>query len=382
MSTHNTINLNNKTRSTFFDKQEATGSEPIDSSYKKGQRYFEDSIKKGVVFSCSPGFVRGHCAGGHHFATFQYCGKEFCRDCGRDGSPIHQRRLKNAMLKSESWKSMAYLVVTIPENVRFLFYDKKTLLDFRFKLLRKLKDDFKIKEGLARWHWFGDCEVCAGGGCMICNETGSSDFWNPHLNILFPGGFEENIQDYLAPLKNWAKLYFQKLLDLEINKIYQNSEDESEMLTDIFLELKTEIKKTDLVFNYSYVTSDKMKVNRLKYVLRATFRRYNEDVKKLLYNFRNIVVWGWQKKDIEQEEAPQYCPECEAVGIQHVIKWGILERHEKNNYIKIIKNETENINQRRKQTLFRLYRRNQGGDRGGAIHLQAAIKSKRIISRL
>lgn len=377
---YNTINLNNKTRSTFLEKAPAPAP-GIDSSYLKGKRYFQQNIESGNVFNCSPGFVRGHCGGGHHFASFQYCGKEFCEHCGRDGSPIHQRRLKNGIEKTKNWQLMAYLVITVPENVRYLFYDKKILLDFRFKLLRKLKESYNVKRGLARWHWFGDCEACAGSGCLICNDTGASDYWNPHLNILFPGGYVEDLQNYLAPLKNWAKLYFTKLLDLELSTIAQDENEDAEIYTNTLLDRKNELKKIDLVFNYSYVKSDKMKTNRLKYILRATFRRYNEDVKKLLYNLRNIVVWGWKNTDIDTEvKEKQFCPQCLEKGIKHPIKWGMIEKHEKNNYINIIK--IENNETKRKSSIYGLHRGIREDDSRGLILLRTKNRVEKIISRL
>lgn len=378
---YNTINLNNKTRSTFLEKAPAPAPEAINSSYRKGQAYFSQNIEKGNIFKCSPGFVRGFCFGGHHFASFQYCGKEFCEDCGRDGSPIHERRLKNGMKKTKSWDKMAYLVVTVPENIRYLFYDKKILLDFRFKLLRKLKEGYNIKKGIARWHWFGDCEACSGAGCLICDNTGASNYWNPHLNVLFPGGFIDDLENYLRPLKIWIKLYFQKLLDAEIKFIFQDNNEESEILTNEILDRKNELRAINLVVNYSYVTSDKMKVNRLKYVLRATFRRYNEDVKKLLYNFRNIVVWGWKKTDLEEEiKEHQYCPECKAAGVLHEIKWGMIEKHGENNFIKILK--SENNEQKRKSSLYALHRGNRNDDNGGFVPLRTKKRDTKIVSLL
>jgi len=343
----------------------------IETRYKAGKRYFESALKKNKIFNCSPGFVSGHCKGGHSFASVQFCGREYCPDCRRDGSPIHQKRVSRVWAVAKDWQKMGYLVVTIPDYLRPYFKNKELLRDFRFKLLRKLKESYNIREGVARWHWFGDCDSCNGLGCTFCDDTGAGNFWHPHLNILFPvsDGNKENIKDFLAPLRSWMRLYYKKIIEKEINTIKVGNKvlfltDEDETKLNYLLEIYADLKKVNFVINYSYVTEEKYKMNRVKYVFRSTFRRYDKEVHFLLYNFRNSIQWGWKKSaaDID-DNAPEpiYCPECEKVGVKHIIKWGGIEKHNKKNIIEIIKNKTdeptnENPTIKRKPTIYRMYR--------------------------
>lgn len=309
------------------------GINSIASKYKIGQNWFRQSIASGKVPKCSPGYVSGHCSGGHKFAHFQFCGKEYCKNCSMDGSPIHQRRVSRWWPTVESWSSAGYLVVTIPEMVRPYFFDREVLRDFRHKLLRKLKEDYKISAGLCRWHWFGDCELCNGNGCTTCNHTGSGDFWHPHLNILWNGGFIPNVDEYLSPLRRWIVQYIVKIIDAKINHIKRlrdHWDDEIQTELDHYLDQRYYMMNVKLVLNYSYVTDQAMKMNRVKYITRSTFRRFNYDVKSLLYNFRNAVVWGWKKNskaEDEEEDQPIFCPVCAENGIEHKIRWGRLQKH-------------------------------------------------------
>ena len=336
----------------------------IETSYKKGQRYFADNIAKNNIFRCSPGYVRGGCLGGHTFAAVQFCGKEYCADCSRDGSPIHQKRVNRVWKRAVKWDSMGYLVITIPDYMREFFKSKKILKDFRFKLLRKLKESYNIKEGVARWHWFGDCESCGGCGCAVCDMTGAGNYWHPHLNILFPAmGFIEDLNSFLIPLRTWMRQYLKKLIKTEIQEIEKERKgffllDDDEQRLNFLLDIYIKVKKEDLIINYSYVLTDKHKMNRVKYVFRATFKRYQSDIKQLLYNFRNSIQWGWKKsdKDIDSnEENEAFCPECEKIGVKHLIKWGILEKIDKENIIYKIK--IKNDETKRKSSLYGVYRR-------------------------
>lgn len=311
----------------------------ISTNYQKGKAYFDSRIRKGIVLDCSPGYVSGSCKGGHRFAAVQYCGREYCRDCGRDGSPIHQRRVNNWMQRIESWKELGYLVATVPESVRPLFFNKIILKDFRFKLLRKLKEDYDITQGIARYHWFGDCENCSGKGCKLCENTGSGDSFYPHLNILLPLGYIDNVREYFADLRKWICQYFKKLIDIEIaraKKYCLLEYDDAFELLDYWSNVKFMMVPGSIVVNYSYVTDDKMKMNRVKYITRSTFRRRNEDTRQLLYNFRNCVVWGWKKGEsvMNEDELVMHCPICAKNDIQHKVHWHRLSKFETNQKIK------------------------------------------------
>ena len=316
----------------------------ISTSYEKGKKYFQASVNAGHIPFCSSGFVRGSCRGGHQFAAIQFCGKEYCTDCSRDGSPIHQRRVNRWWAHVEKWSQMGYLVATIPDVIRPFFLDVDVLKDFRRQILRRLRENgtYQIKKGLARWHWFGDCEVCSGEGCFICGHTGSGKFWHPHMNILFESGYIENVSEWLMPLKKWMYSYFIKLIDKQLNELKNCRDswtDEDVTQIDYLLDIRSELNIKQLVVNYSYVEEPERMMNKVKYVTRSTFKIYQTDIKKLLHNFRNCVVWGWKRGEVEHEPViPPDCPVCAAKGEKSMIHWHRLESYQKNQYIK--KHET------------------------------------------
>jgi len=342
----------------------------ITSSYAKGVAYFAGRINAGDIPRCSSGYVSGTCKGNsqHRYAAIQFCGREYCNDCSKDGSPIHQRRVNKWFKKVESWTSVGYLVVTIPENIRCYFYDKEVLRDFRTKLLRKLKEDYKINKGLARYHWFGDCQNCSGKGCIICNYSGAGDNWYPHLNILFDSpGHIEDISTYLQPLRCWIANYFKKLLNREVQKYYhQLMIDESEEVAgvvDYILNIKNEINQESLVVNYSYVKEVAKRMNRVKYVTRSTFKIYNTSCRDLLYNFRNCVVWGWSKGEAANLESEntidKYCPICLEKGLTHTIHWSKINKY-KNNLILKKYEQTTGKNGERSRSYYAIQRTKPG----------------------
>lgn len=320
----------------------------ISTSYQKGKKYFSDRIQTGKLPICCRGFVGGTCKGGHRFASLQFCGREYCKDCQRDGSPIHQRRVNKWSIKTADWSVMGYMVVTIPESVRHYFYDKQQLRDFRSKLLRKLKDTYSIHKGLARWHWFGDCVNCSGKGCIYCKHTGAGDTWHPHLNILFPSiGFIEDVELYLAPLKIWMAQYIQKIIRADIESHHaaiMDGSDESMGVVDHLLDVSSTITAASLVINYSFVRDDKMKMNRIKYVTRSTFKRFDQSCRDMLYNFRNCVVWGWSKTDAVEDDdhTDRLCPICEAAGQYSTIHWSRLSKFNNKHTLTKIKKHEQN----------------------------------------
>ena len=339
--------------------------------YKKGAAYFTHSILVGRPLKCSPGYIGGRCKRGHRYAAPQFCGREYCQDCSRDGSPIHQRRVKNAWNRYKSKKSLGYLVVTVPRSVRYLFDSKEVLRDFRFKVLRFLKDKYGFNEGLCRWHWFGDCKKCGGNGCEGCNNTGAGDEWYPHLNILIPGlEFIHNVDEYLTPIRAYVKKYFLKLIDqdmsiyAEIIRTVPPGIDITEFLGlyDNLQERRRKIEDNKkMVVNYSYANKPAKIMNFIKYVTRSTFRIYDSVISERLHNFRNIVVWGWKKgQDLEREEKIIFCPECEKDNIKNVIKWTTLQKYSK--HITIKKQDYDD-DERRKKTIYRLHYRDSICDR-------------------
>jgi hypothetical protein len=295
--------------------------------YQEGKKYFSDLFSEAKIPSCSTGYISGACQGGHKFAAPYLCGKDYCKECGKDGSPIHQRRVSRWMPLVEQFKSLGYLVFTFPKDIRFLFLDKAQLSDFRYQLKRKLIRDGFTK-GLMRWHWFGDCSSCNGYGCWMCNETGSGQEFHPHLNIFIDKKFISNLDEFINGYKRWVKLYVTRLLDAEIKKRILLIEKYGDIVDrtdkawkelDILNTIKSNFLEGDLVINYSYSTQKGMMINKLKYVTRSTFRIYNKDVKDSLHNYRNSVRWGFTKS--KSCLNPIYCDICEKKGIKHQVHW-------------------------------------------------------------
>lgn len=301
--------------------------------YQQGKKYFAELFSKAEVPACSTGYISGSCKGGHKFAAPYLCGKDYCKECGKDGAPIHQRRVSRWLNLIDQFTSLGYLVFTFPKEVRFLFTDKAQLSDFRYQLKRKLiRDGFK--KGLMRWHWFGDCQSCNGFGCWVCNETGSGSEFHPHLNIFIDKKYISNLTEFKEGYKRWVKLYVTRLLDQEIKKRvlliekYQAFTDKSDTAwTDLerLEQIKEKFLAGEIVINYSYTKSKGMMINKLKYVTRSTFRIYNKEVKDNLHNYRNSVRWGFTK--VKSCLNPIYCDKCAEKGIKHIIHWHKLTNY-------------------------------------------------------
>jgi hypothetical protein len=307
------------------------------TSYAKGREYFDQLFKSGKLPKCSGGYISGACShnSGHRYAAPYLCGKEFCEDCGRDGSPIHTRRVSRWLNLVKNWPRLGYIVLTFPEEIREFFKNKEVLNDYRYQLRRKLKRD-GYGQGLARWHFFGDCNSCNGAGCNDCNNTGAGRLFHPHLNVFIADGYKQpsELKAFIEDLQQWSRRYYIRLLNSEIEKREQILKtltisnvsilyNEIELLNGIIQEQKNKYP----VINYSYTNSKKKIINRLKYVLRSTFRIYNQDIKEHLHNFRNCVRWGFSRQ--KAEKGLIYCPQCEKQGHQHPIKWTNREQYNK-----------------------------------------------------
>lgn len=307
------------------------------TSYAKGREYFEAIFKAGRLPVCSGGYIAGACSGntGHRYAAPYLCGKEFCKDCGRDGSPIHTRRVSRWLNLVEKWPKLGYIVLTFPKEIREFFKNKEVLNDYRYQLRRKLKRD-GYGQGLARWHFFGDCESCTGAGCTDCNDTGAGRSFHPHLNVFIADGYKQpsQLKAFIEDLQQWSRRYYVRLLREEIQKRQEiisrlnivniaGIYNEISLIEEIIRQQKNKLP----VINYSYTNSKKKIINRLKYVLRSTFRIYNQEIKEHLHNFRNCVRWGFSRQ--KAEKGLIYCPLCEKQGHQHPIKWTNREQYNK-----------------------------------------------------
>ena len=223
-----------------------------------------------VLPSCCSGYIMGRCFNGHHFAKAILCGKEFCVDCGKNWSWIHQRRHYRWLPKVKSMRTVGYLVVTIPPEARSFILDKQRLSDFRRYCIRLLKRE-GFERGLARWHW--------------CGEDGYN--WHPHLNFLFPGAWMS--REKLAELRN---------------KICAKLSSMSKK------PLKT------VVVNYSYSDQVHKKKHWCKYVTRSTWRKFSEPLAHVMKGYTNNVTWGeWMSKVKDNSVAKLErgcCPLCDA----------------------------------------------------------------------
>lgn len=255
------------------------------SKYIQGKKYFEDLYKSGTLPDCSRGFVSGNC-GCNTYAKNIICGKEYCKDCGREGSPQHQKRFNRWLPKARTLNKFGVLVITIPEELRYKYQNKIRLSTFRTALKNKLKR-LGFEKGLMRWHLFGDCNYCNGKACYKCNHTGAGNEFKPHLNVIIESGFIKNIasSEILLQLKNFIQEFW-----------------------------KAKFKKEYAInINYHYSKRITDRVHQVKYITRSTFRIYDQETDENLKNYRLTTVWGkWKNVKIEKEEAEDNncCTDC------------------------------------------------------------------------
>jgi len=185
------------------------------SKYIQGKKYFEDLYNSGQLPDCNRGFISGYC-GCNTYAKNILCGKEYCKDCGREGSPQHQKRFNRWMPKARALKQFGVLVITIPEEIRYKYLNKIRLSDFRTAIKNKLKR-LGCERGLMRWHLFGDCVYCEGKSCAKCEHTGAGSDFKPHLNIVIEKGFIKDINnsELLNDLKNFVTSYWKRAYNKE-----------------------------------------------------------------------------------------------------------------------------------------------------------------------
>jgi len=223
---------------------------------------------------CFSGFIKGECKNGHRFAKAILCGKEYCPSCGENWSWVHQRRYYRWLPKLRTFNKVGYLVITLPMEIRAFFLDKHKLNEFRRYVIRLMKRN-GYDRGLCRWHW--------------CGEDGAT--WHPHLNLLFKEVWIE-------------KEILVKLRELITAKL--------EMMTGRLI--------SALVINYSYSRNRLKHKHWLRYVTRATFRKFHEDIYKVIKGYRNNVVWGKWTKEEQQNDVSKLekgkCPICDTK-----IKW-------------------------------------------------------------
>jgi len=117
-------------------------------------------------------FIHGACSSGHEWAKEILCGREWCKVCGKDFSSYHMRRVYRWLDKVEQMRSMSYIVLTFPMEIRSE-YRTRAAVNLAGKQVQHILKELGYPRGLRRWHLFGD----------------KSDVWNPHLNIIVDGGW-------------------------------------------------------------------------------------------------------------------------------------------------------------------------------------------------
>lgn len=291
--------LNIATKSTLYNTQ---------SKYMIGKEYFENLYKEGLLPDCNRGFVSGNC-NCKSYAKNILCGKEYCKDCGKEGSPQHQKRFNRWLPKAKALNKFGVLVVTIPEQLRGKYQSKIKLSQFRTALKNKIKT-LGFKRGLMRWHLFGDCIYCNGKSCYKCNHTGAGNVYKPHLNIVIDNGFIKDIHNskVLTELKKFITNFWKK----QFNQTFEN------------------------VINYHYSKKLTDRLHQIKYITRSTFRIYDQEIDERLKNYRLTTVWGtWNDKVITPEEAEDNncCLDCKSN-----IRWIGYTKLNGINSIKYLKN--------------------------------------------
>jgi len=292
------------------------------------------------IYGCHRGWIKGECEGGHRYARAVMCDKEWCPDCGKKNSNIHKRRVARWWSKIMSMESVGYLVIPIPDQFRNDFYDRNLLSAFRRYIIRKLKDD-GFDKGLSRWHWAGSCKYCKEKGCEKCNNTGMSDIWKPHLNILIENGYEPFVTD----VENWINRYKQDIalrLCKLVNeyrikeKAKQHAKDlgckfEDINLNKISLTNSEQANINSIVLNYRYTDQDTKKIHLNNYVNRATWRHdYGYREINTIRGYRTTQSWGkWNETHERTSELVALekgcCPECEKKKVKSKITWETFE---------------------------------------------------------
>lgn len=282
-----------------------------------------------------------------------YCGRPFCHVCGQEWSAVHQRKFSTVLPKAKKFASMGYLDIEWPRRYRNqVAYGHDIVKTVKKGRTRGEVVDLDVctKEGLRNvsnvvvrvlggkrtgagrvggyfdngiiaWHWFGDYyglikgerfnvsqldkknyatdfnelldsvrELCiedlvlhpntpktlyidnAAGDNSVAIDKLVTHFakkyhfaikpysaieYNPHLNVLVPGAFIDNLETIKA-------------------------------------DLRRELECPDLIVHYNYVDTEGQMVNKLKYILRATYldEAWFPKLRHELYNFRNVRYWG------------------------------------------------------------------------------------------
>ena len=152
---------------------------------------------------CPGHALPGVCEHGHRYVKSLYCGRQWCPRCGKVNSEVHERRIARALTHGSTWskpdehgkrrilslgagfrqcRSLAQLVLTIPESKRLIYRDLRRLSQLGCDITALCKR-YGFTGGYRYVHLRGD----------------ESKKWNPHWNVIAPGGHMD--KDKLAALK-------------------------------------------------------------------------------------------------------------------------------------------------------------------------------------
>lgn len=194
-----------------------------------------------------------HC--GVEYVVRKPCGREWCPECGRPNSLYHRqvylRILGYAMEMFKMAGAVGYLIITVPEELREKWKDKK-VLNSVVRYIRRMLEREGFKCGVYRWHFAGD----------------KGRRWYPHLNILIPWG-------YMEPEK----------LERIKNLIYRH------------LGVK--------VVYYSYITNIAKLHHVARYIARPTWLLQDEVSPEEFKNFRKMGIWGKRCFESSSLESPR-----------------------------------------------------------------------------
>lgn len=298
-------------------------------------------LRKSARPNCMRALRMAHCENNHLFTKPVFCGSESCEYCGQPNSPAHERRIGSILPQVLKWSALSYLVITIPYEIRQLYYSPKHLNDFRTFIRRKLKKD-GFTTATLRWHYAGDCHACKKKkkeeqkNCFVCFGTGCGSEWHPHINVLMPAGNNDKVSAYAGDSCKLQPAYLEswrKSLAAWFKKRHKKLLPDHKYRTNIYHNYVPATgsyyysKKARQVVQMDEETRVKMMRHRVRYVTRATLRHPDlvNSMELILKKYKNTSHIGhWEKVAPE----PMKCPCCEKPlkwYAEPAIKWQELQ---------------------------------------------------------
>jgi len=225
------------------DTEDATA--VADQEQKRPLHWRDVGVQAELDIPCPSYAMVGEAECGCRFASTLICNREWCESC-RDAA--QGRRVAKWVPRAQQLRTMGYLVVTLPEEVRGRYRTASSLGKLGTSVKRLLQR-LGIERGLRRWHFFGDEEP---------------HDYHPHLNILIDWG-------WMSP----------ELLE--------------EIKDGVGRILKVARERVNVFYEYAEDVGEKMHI--LSYTLRPTFLnwRWDEELAWNLKGLRNSSWWGkWE----------------------------------------------------------------------------------------